>query len=99
MSHQDITLITTPLFQGLPVTHAFTTRMGGFGTGACAGGNMHYRKGGIKSEVMRNRANVFSAMGADLEGLRLVDQAHGGEVVVHSTPGEGSVFTIVLPAQ
>ncbi|MDH3960074.1 MAG: ATP-binding protein, partial [Desulfuromonadales bacterium] len=33
-------------------------------------------------------------------GLAIVKhivQAHDGEVTVHSTPGEGSVFTICLP--
>ena len=42
---------------------------------------------------------VHDVKGAGL-GLSLVDQiirAHGGRVEVHSTPGEGSTFTLVLP--
>lgn len=48
--------------------------------------------------VDKARSRAQGGTGLGLAIVKHIAQAHGGEVVVHSTPGEGSVFTIILPA-
>lgn len=48
--------------------------------------------------VDQARSRALGGTGLGLAIVKHIAQAHGGEVVVHSTPGQGSVFTIVLPA-
>ena len=44
------------------------------------------------------RSRKLGGTGLGLAIVKHIAQAHGGQVVVHSTPGEGSVFTLILPA-
>jgi two-component system, OmpR family, phosphate regulon sensor histidine kinase PhoR len=44
------------------------------------------------------RSRNLGGTGLGLAIVKHIVQAHGGEVIVHSTPGQGSVFTIALPA-
>ncbi|WP_432823307.1 ATP-binding protein [Trichloromonas sp.] len=44
------------------------------------------------------RSRKLGGTGLGLSIVKHIIQAHGGQVVVHSTPGEGSVFTLILPA-
>ena len=48
--------------------------------------------------VDRARSRDLGGTGLGLAIVKHIAQAHGGEVTVASTPGEGSTFTIVLPA-
>jgi len=43
------------------------------------------------------RSRALGGSGLGLAIVKHIVQAHDGEVTVHSTPGEGSVFTICLP--
>jgi len=43
------------------------------------------------------RSRAIGGTGLGLAIVKHIVQAHNGKVVVHSTPGEGSVFTISLP--
>ncbi len=43
------------------------------------------------------RSRAIGGTGLGLAIVKHIAQAHDGEVTVHSTPGEGSVFTISLP--
>ena len=43
------------------------------------------------------RSRAIGGTGLGLAIVKHIVQAHDGEVTVHSTPGEGSVFTISLP--
>jgi two-component system phosphate regulon sensor histidine kinase PhoR len=43
------------------------------------------------------RSRAAGGTGLGLAIVKHIVQAHNGEVKVHSTPGEGSVFTIILP--
>ncbi|OHB33520.1 MAG: hypothetical protein A2X84_00325 [Desulfuromonadaceae bacterium GWC2_58_13] len=44
------------------------------------------------------RSRKLGGTGLGLSIVKHIIQAHGGQVVVHSTLGEGSVFTLILPA-
>jgi two-component system phosphate regulon sensor histidine kinase PhoR len=48
--------------------------------------------------VDRARSRALGGTGLGLAIVKHIVQSHGGEVVVNSTPGQGSVFTIILPA-
>jgi len=48
--------------------------------------------------VDKARSRKLGGTGLGLAIVKHIVQNHGGEVVVHSTPGEGSSFTLVLPA-
>ena len=50
-----------------------------------------YRVGG-------DRARQSGGTGLGLSIVKNVIQAHGGRVSIESSPGEGSTFTIYLPA-
>ncbi len=45
---------------------------------------------------MPARSRAVGGTGLGLAIVKHIIQAHDGEVTVHSTPGEGSVFTITL---
>jgi two-component system phosphate regulon sensor histidine kinase PhoR len=47
--------------------------------------------------VDASRSRAIGGTGLGLAIVKHIIQAHNGEVTVHSTPGEGSVFTISLP--
>jgi two-component system phosphate regulon sensor histidine kinase PhoR len=49
--------------------------------------------------VDRARARAMGGTGLGLAIVKHLAHAHGGEVTVSSTPGEGSVFTVELPRQ
>lgn len=44
-----------------------------------------------------SRVNGIKGTGIGLTMVRQIVAAHGGQVKVESTPGEGSTFTIVIP--
>jgi two-component system phosphate regulon sensor histidine kinase PhoR len=48
--------------------------------------------------VDRARSRALGGTGLGLSIVKHIVQSHGGEVVVNSIPGKGSVFTIILPA-
>jgi two-component system phosphate regulon sensor histidine kinase PhoR len=49
--------------------------------------------------VDRARSRAMGGTGLGLAIVKHLAHAHGGEVTVSSTPGEGSVFTVELPRQ
>lgn len=48
-----------------------------------------------RTDTSRTRASGGSGLGLSI--VHALVAAHGGRVTVHSTPGEGAVFTVVLP--
>src|SRR5690606_35044816 len=44
----------------------------------------------------KSRSDAGNGLGLSL--ARAIIRAHGGEITVQSTPGEGTAFTVVLPA-
>ncbi|PYS77791.1 MAG: hypothetical protein DMF66_08640 [Acidobacteria bacterium] len=49
--------------------------------------------------VDRARSRALGGTGLGLAIVKHLARAHGGEATVRSTPGEGSAFTIELPAR
>jgi signal transduction histidine kinase len=49
--------------------------------------------------VHKDRSRETGGTGLGLSIVKNVVQTHGGSVSVQSIPGEGSVFTVALPAQ
>jgi two-component system phosphate regulon sensor histidine kinase PhoR len=49
--------------------------------------------------VDRARSRALGGTGLGLAIVKHLARAHGGEATVHSTPGQGSTFTIELPAR
>jgi two-component system, OmpR family, sensor histidine kinase SenX3 len=47
--------------------------------------------------VDKARSKATGGTGLGLSIVRHVAENHGGRVTVHSTPGEGSTFTVYLP--
>jgi len=47
--------------------------------------------------IDKARSRKLGGTGLGLSIVKHIAQAHGGEVKVHSTPGEGSVFTLIIP--
>ena len=47
----------------------------------------------------RSLARQVGGCGLGLSIVKFVVEAHGGSVSVRSTPGEGSTFTVTLPAR
>ena len=45
----------------------------------------------------RSRAHEGDSFGLGLAMVRWIAEAHGGEISVESTLGQGSVFTVILP--
>ncbi|MCC6934996.1 MAG: two-component sensor histidine kinase, partial [Thermomicrobiales bacterium] len=43
------------------------------------------------------RSRAVGGTGLGLSIVRQITEAHGGQVRVRSTPGEGSTFTVALP--
>ncbi len=82
--------------------HLFSTAQGGRAEPQVGGCNLHYRKGGTRETVLHNRARLMERVGLDPQSLRLVDQVHGGEVLLvqgmtlketESVPADGLVTT------
>jgi two-component system phosphate regulon sensor histidine kinase PhoR len=48
--------------------------------------------------VDKARSRKQGGTGLGLAIVKHIVQSHGGEVVVYSTPGQGSTFTLILPA-
>ena len=42
--------------------------------------------------------DVFEGTGMGLALCRKIVERHGGQITAHGTPGQGSVFEVVLPA-
>lgn len=47
--------------------------------------------------VDQARSRQLGGTGLGLAIVKHIAQSHGGEILVHSTPGQGSVFTLALP--
>jgi two-component system phosphate regulon sensor histidine kinase PhoR len=48
--------------------------------------------------VDKARSRKQGGTGLGLAIVKHIVQSHGGEVIVNSTPGQGSTFTLILPA-
>lgn len=81
-----------PLFDGYPVIHGFSTRLGGVSRGDCATMNLSFTRGDRPEDVKRNHCLLAEALGYEPEQLVLTDQVHGTEILRVGKADTGEVF-------
>jgi len=85
-------VLTWPVFDGLPIGAAVTTRTGGVSSGPYESLNLGLHVGDHPEHVLGNRARAATAVGLELADLVFCSQPHGRAVAVvdRSHRGRGS---------
>ncbi len=99
-SNKNVTLVTKnnvpflqfPILEGYPVTHGFSTRLGGVSTGDCAAMNFSFTRGDRREDVIENHRLFADAVGYDVSRLVLTEQVHGTNILRVGKKDCGQVF-------
>lgn len=77
---QGVPFLQFPIFDGKPVVHGVSTRLGGVSKGDCRAMNMSFTTGDEESAVIENHHRFATAVGYDTSQLVLSDQVHSTTV-------------------
>ncbi len=80
------------MFQGLPVIHGFSTKLGGVSKGDCATMNLSFTRGDKVEDVVENHRRFAKAVGYEPEDLVLTDQVHSTNILRVGKADTGDVF-------
>lgn len=83
-------------YQGYQASQWIVVKVADNGPGIPAEQQAHIFERFYRADLSRTRANGGAGLGLAI--ARWIAEAHGGRISVQSTPGEGSVFCVTLPA-
>lgn len=81
VKREGVPFLQFPIFDGYPLVHGFSTRLGGVSGGDCATMNMSFTTGDVEADVVENHRRFARAVGYDTQELVLTDQVHSTNIL------------------
>lgn len=92
LEKNGVPFLRFPIFEGHPVIHGFSTRLGGVSKGDCTSMNVSFTRGDKREDVEENHRIFAGAVGYEPGQLVLTDQVHKTEIRRVGREDTGEVF-------